>query len=149
MWSKSKKPDRRPEPAPRRRFEPRARERTDDANAFVPDPEGGPARAPDDLAESLGEEFVEAATSGEDRDEERLDATVPEEIGGPFVETTAGEEMGAAADDSNPPEAEREPLPRPGAGLVTDPESDEETTPTEPMLDLDALNAKGRGRTPT
>jgi hypothetical protein len=27
-------------------------------------------------------------TSGEDRDEETLDATVPEEIGGPFIETS-------------------------------------------------------------
>jgi hypothetical protein len=97
------------------------RDRPDDANAFVPDPAGGPARAPDDLAEELAEEYIEAATSGEDADEQELDASVPEEIGGPFVETTAEEELAASSDESNPPDAKREPLPRPNAGVIAEP----------------------------
>jgi hypothetical protein len=102
-----------------------AHERRDDANAFLPDPDGGPARAPEDLSETLAEEFVAAATSGEDRDEDFLDATVPEEIGGPFIETSAAEEMAGSVDDLNPPDAEPEPFPRAVAGVVTDPEADE------------------------
>jgi hypothetical protein len=104
----------------------RAPDRPDDANAFLPDPNGGPARAPDDLSETLAEQFLEAATSGEDRDEEALDATVPEELGGPFIETSAAEELADSTDDVNPADAEPEPLPRAVAGEVTEPESDEE-----------------------
>jgi len=59
--------------------------RTDDGNAFIPDPEGGPARTSDDLAESLAEEYLESATSGEDVAEELQDEIVPEELGGPFI----------------------------------------------------------------
>jgi len=100
-------------------------ERPDDGNAFIPDPEGGPAHTDDDLAESLAEEFLDAATSGRDAEEE-LDAVVPEEIGGPFVETTAAEEFAQGIDEANPEAASREPLPRPVAGLVLSaPEEDE------------------------
>jgi hypothetical protein len=101
------------------------RGRSDEANAFLPDPNGGPARSPDDLSENLAEEFVEAATSGEDRDEEELDASVEEEVGGPFVETSASEELADSVDDANPADAEPEPLPRAVAGIVTEPDSDE------------------------
>src|SRR5690349_19038455 len=39
----------------------------DDGNAFLPDPrETGQSRTRDDLAESLAEEFLEAATSAEE-----------------------------------------------------------------------------------
>src|SRR3954447_21742170 len=99
-----------------------AHERRDDANAFTPDPDGGPARAPDDLSETLAEGFVEAATSGEDRDEEILDATVPEEIGGPFLQTRPDEELAGSVDDLTPADAEAEPFPRAVAGVVTTPE---------------------------
>ena len=112
---KQDEPDRRP-----------AHERHDDADAFLPDPDGGPARAPEDLSETLAEEFVHAATSGDDRDEEILDAAVPEEIGGPFVETSAEEELADSADDLNPPDAEPEPFPRAVAGVVTEPDIDEQ-----------------------
>lgn len=91
--------------------------RYDDANAFMPDPEGGPARIADDLAEGLAEEFIQAATRGSD-DDEVLEGVVPEELGGPFVETSAAEEFANDTDDMNPPDAEPEPLPRPSAGLV-------------------------------
>jgi hypothetical protein len=108
-----------------RPYPPPAQGRSDDANAFLPDPDGGPAKSPEDLSESLAEEFVEAATSGEDLSDERLDATVPEEVGGPFVETSAAEELGGSVDDVNPPDAEPEPLPRAVAGVTTEPEADE------------------------
>ena len=72
---------------------PRVHERSDDGNAFIPDPEGGPAHTSDDLAEILAEDFLQAATSGEDVAEESGDEVVPEELGGPFVETSAGEEF--------------------------------------------------------
>ena len=95
-----------------------ARPRSDDANAFMPDPEGGPARISDDLAENLAEEFVDAATRGDGADDAAIDGVVSEEIGGPFLETSAADEFAHDTDAANPPDAEREPLPRPGAGLV-------------------------------
>jgi hypothetical protein len=101
--------------------------RTDDANAFMPDPEGGPAMIGDDLAENLAEEYLQAATQG-DADED-LDQVVPEEIGGPFIETSAAEEFAHDTDGTNPLDAEAEPLPRPVAGLISvpaDEASDEE-----------------------
>jgi len=60
----------------------------------------------DDLAELLGEEYVRSVTSGEEQGVELRDAAVPEEEGGPFVETSANKEFGYAPDDSEP-----EPLP--------------------------------------
>ena len=99
--------------------------RADDANAFMPDPGSGPARIHDDLAESLAEEFIQSATRGSD-DDEALDGVVPEELGGPFVETSAAEEFANDTDDMNPPDAEPEPLPRPVAGLVQNPRETED-----------------------
>jgi hypothetical protein len=91
--------------------------RSDDGNAFMPDPEDGPARIQDDLAENLAEDYVLAATQGPEVEEE-MDQIVPEEFGGPFVETTAAEEFAHDIDEANPEDASREPLPRPVAGLV-------------------------------
>lgn len=99
----------------------RRHERSDDGNAFIPDPEGGPAHTSDDLAEILAEDFLQAATSGEDVAEESGDEVVPEELGGPFVETSAGEEFASGTDESNPPDAETEPLPLSGPGIVGTP----------------------------
>jgi hypothetical protein len=92
-------------------------QRSDDGNAFMPDPEDGPARIRDDLAENLAEDYVLAATQGPEVEED-LDQIVPEEFGGPFVETTAAEEFAHDTDEANPLDASREPLPRPVAGLV-------------------------------
>jgi len=92
--------------------------RHDDANAFMPDPEGGPARISDDLAEELAEGFIDSATRGDDADDAKLDGVVSEEIGGPFLETSAVDEFANDTDAANPPDAEREPLPRTGAGLI-------------------------------
>jgi hypothetical protein len=110
----------KPKPDPRgansysKPFDPRRHERSDDADAFIPTS----GKAPDDLAERLGEQFVESATTGV-LDADGLDAAVPEEIGGPFVETEGSEELADGADESNPPDAEVEALPHPMAGLIT------------------------------
>jgi hypothetical protein len=65
----------------------------------------------DDLGEMLGEEYVRAVTSGEEQGVEMRDEELPEEMGGPFVETSPRKEFGFDVDDSNPEDAEREPLP--------------------------------------
>jgi hypothetical protein len=69
-------------------------------------------RSQDDLAEELGEETVEAMTTGEYQMEDVLDQIVEEERGGPFVESTAGIEFAEGTDPSNPPDATREPFPK-------------------------------------
>src|SRR6478752_7862258 len=94
-----------------------AHHRSDDANAFMPDPEDGPARIHDDLAENLAEDYLQAATQGMEVEEDH-DQIVPEELGGPFIETSAAEEFALDTDEANPEDASREPLPRPVAGLV-------------------------------
>jgi hypothetical protein len=65
----------------------------------------------DDLSEEMGEAFVRTATSGEQADEDMRDEEVPEERGGPFVETTAREEFARGTDESNPRDAEPAALP--------------------------------------
>ena len=100
----------------------RAGERSDKGDAFLPDPlEGAPSRTNDDLAENLAEDFVRSATTGEDADDESADQLVPEEYGGPFVETTADEEFAMGEDESNPDDAFAEPLPRAIHGLTSRP----------------------------
>jgi len=91
----------------------------------MPDPESGPARISDDLAENLAEDYLQAATQGMEVEEDH-DQVVPEEIGGPFIETTAAEEFAHDTDEANPEDASREPLPRPVAGLVMSAPEDEE-----------------------
>ena len=98
--------------------------RSDDGNAFIPDPEGGPAHTSDDLAETLAEGFLQGATQDEDGEDAALDGLVPEEIGGPFVETRASAEFADGTDASNPADAEREAIPRPGGSLSLRPEVD-------------------------
>jgi hypothetical protein len=92
----------------------RVRSRRDDhADAFLPDPDGGPAHTNDDLAEEMAEEFLKSATSGEYVSEDELDQEVPEESGGPFVIHPAHYEFARDIDDSNPADASREALPSP------------------------------------
>lgn len=69
-------------------------------------------RSNDELAEELGEAFVEAITSGEESEAERRDQVTPDEYGGPFVYTSGREEYALDADESNIDDATREPLPR-------------------------------------
>jgi hypothetical protein len=68
--------------------------------------------ATEELSEELGEAFVQAITSGEDAELERRESIIPEESGGPFVPSTAGQEFAGGTDESNIPEATREALPR-------------------------------------
>ena len=70
------------------------------------------AAADGGLGEELGERAVLNATTGGDPLAEDLEAEVIEERGGPFVETSAGQEMADDIDASNPADAEREPFPR-------------------------------------
>jgi hypothetical protein len=70
------------------------------------------AAAREELSEELGEAFIQAATSGEDAELERRESVIPEESGGPFVPSTAGQEFAGGTDESNIPEATREALPR-------------------------------------
>ena len=78
-----------------------------DERAFLSGPHSN-----DELANELGVAFLEAATSGEESEPTRHDRITDEENGGPFVETTAGEEFAGGTDESNIAEATREPLPR-------------------------------------
>jgi hypothetical protein len=87
------------------------RGRSDDADAFFPDPNGGPARVSDDLAEALAEGYVASATSAEDQGEEGHEQAVEEEIGGPFVPSTGGKEFADGVDASNPRGSRRAPFP--------------------------------------
>jgi hypothetical protein len=65
----------------------------------------------DPLAEERGEDFVKTALSGEDSTDDTLDQVVPEERGGPFIETTAGTEFADGTDASNPKGSKPEPFP--------------------------------------
>lgn len=69
------------------------------------------AESDDALAEDLGESFVKAITSGEDDLTEAHDQKVPEEEGGPFVETEASTEFARGVDKSNPKDSKREAFP--------------------------------------
>jgi hypothetical protein len=79
----------------------------EDPSSFLDRP-----RSRDDLVEELGEEVVTQATSAEHEGEDVLNQEVPEERGGPFVETSGDTEFGHGTDASNPKGASREPFPR-------------------------------------
>jgi len=85
--------------------EGRVRDRDD---AFI----GRSGRSSDNLAEAMGETWVETATSGEDENEEVFNQSVPEDEGGPFVTTTAGQEFAEGTDASNPKRSKREAFPK-------------------------------------
>lgn len=65
----------------------------------------------DDLAEELAEAAVAKMTSGQDELVEKLEATVDEENGGPFVETSDDTEFAGGTDKSNIRDATREAFP--------------------------------------
>ena len=70
-----------------------------------------PAGGRDDLAEELGESYVQSATSGEESALELQNEETEEERGGPFVVTTAAQEFADDVDESNPEDAEPAALP--------------------------------------
>lgn len=88
-------------------------ERMDGGTAFIRDPEGGPARTRDALAENLAEQFLGSATSGEETGAEQFDQEVEEESGGPFVSSTGSKEYARDSEAPNIEGAEREPFPSP------------------------------------
>ena len=79
--------------------------------AFVAGP-----RSRDEMAEQFGEETVTTMTSGEDTREEDRDERAVEELGGPFVPTSATEEFATGTDETNIPGAPREPFPKTSGG---------------------------------
>ncbi len=81
-----------------------------DRDAFLRDPEEGPATTGDDLAEELAERYLSSATSGEDASEVIAEEDLEEE-GGPYVTTAASEELGDGPDASNPSGTEPAPFP--------------------------------------
>jgi hypothetical protein len=81
------------------------RKRSDDADAFVPEPTDG-ARLPADDAESFAEEFIASATKAEPEYQDAEDEVVEEEQGGPFLIETQLE-------PEPEPDTEREPPPKP------------------------------------
>jgi len=78
-------------------------ERSDAADAFVPEPDGAHPVS-DDLAEYLGESFLATATGGDDGGGVLQEDIVVEELGGPFVETDAGDEFGESRGSRAPDE---------------------------------------------
>jgi len=68
-------------------------ERSDGADAFIPE-SAQVSGTSDDLAELLAEQYLKDA-SGDEGEEEALDEVVPEELGGPFVESRPEEEYGS------------------------------------------------------
>jgi hypothetical protein len=122
------KPRRGPSAAPRPEpsHEPHRTRRSDDADAFLPDPsDDGPAHSNDDLAEVLAEDFLESATRGNDVYEDDLERPLPDEVGGPFVVTDSDEELADDVDESNPVDAEPAGRPRAVAGLVQRPRAED------------------------
>ncbi len=104
--------------------------RVDDGHAFLGDPsDGDPLPVPgevdaaQDLAGELGNEFMVSVTSNADMGEQTLSQINVSEVGGPFLEVGAQEEVADDNDANNPPGATKEPFPTPmRAGLLpTDP----------------------------
>lgn len=81
------------------------RRRHDDV-AFLRGP-----RSAEALAEQLGEEFIAGATGSVDEGQDLRDQLVEEELGGPFIETSARTELARGFDASNPRGSKREPFP--------------------------------------
>ncbi len=97
--------------------------REDDALAFL-DEQGNPigdGHAPRlGMPQFLAREFLRGATSGEGPVAESLDEVLTEELGGPFVESSAAAEFGPTVSGSEDPSLgdEFEATPTAGAPLV-------------------------------
>ena len=63
------------------------------------------------LSEQLGSNYIRSALAGEETSEDARDVTTTEELGGPFIETSAATEIAFDVDTSNPIDATREPFP--------------------------------------
>lgn len=89
---------------PRPRLSPGPHKRPDGGNAFLRDPTTDDPRmfSNDPLAEMLGEECVQAATSGEEAYSEDVDGMTTEEFGGPFT-TFSVDADGVTEEPESPP----------------------------------------------
>jgi hypothetical protein len=68
-------------------------ERSDDGNAFIPE-SAQISGTSDGVAELMAEQYLRGASGDESEDDTR-DEEVPEELGGPFVETRPEQEFGS------------------------------------------------------
>ena len=93
-----------------------AKQRKDDADAFIRDPQGGAFHTSGSVDEEMAEEFMRDALTGEDASEDIRDQPLAEEYGGPFITTTAQQELADDLDESNPADATKEALPSPMRG---------------------------------
>lgn len=84
----------------------RRRDEGDNPDLAPPEPLLAPN---DDLGEELAEGYLISATSGEQAAEDIRNQETPEERGGPFVETTAAQEIDY--EDDEPEDSEAEPFP--------------------------------------
>jgi hypothetical protein len=84
--------------SPRREARAAAR-RTDDGNAFLPDPlaDGRSKPAGGTDSDFFAEEFLASATTGEPTNMDASDEVVEEEWGGPFLEVEAQDGEGESA----------------------------------------------------
>lgn len=80
-----------PKQADRIREARAAAHRSDDGEAFLPDPTGKHNPLTDTDGESFAEEFIASALAGEPVDADAADEVVDEEWGGPFLEVEAVE----------------------------------------------------------
>ena len=84
------------------------------------------AKSREPLAEVLGEEFVSAATAGEDVALDALKDGCAADEGGPFVITHGCDEFARGRDPSNPKGATREPFPRTVNDNPEEPDAEDE-----------------------
>lgn len=90
-----------------------AKIRKDDGEAFLPDPDGGPIQSTGGVGDEMLEDFMRTATSGEDAAEDVRNQEFEEDHGGPFVTTSANQELAGGVDESNPADADRAARPSP------------------------------------
>jgi hypothetical protein len=79
----------------------KAMHRSDDGEAFLPDPSRRGAHITATDAESFGEEFVASATGGEPVQSDAADEVVEEEEGGPFLELDSSAEADDVPEDKD------------------------------------------------
>jgi hypothetical protein len=94
-------------------------ERSDGADAFIPE-SAQISGTSDDLAELLGEQYLREA-SGDESEEGARDDVVPEELGGPFVESGPGEEYGSTRNGEKGDDARVDAMGRPVARPTRNP----------------------------
>jgi hypothetical protein len=89
----------------------RAKQRSDDGNAFIPESDQRSGTR-DELAEHLAEEHQRAVITGESNDDD-VEDTLAEDMGGSYLLSGPEEEFGETAmDPSVPSDVEKNPLPQ-------------------------------------